>query len=172
MQSITVRSRVSLALVPLLVLVTSCGDKSDDKEAASCDASQAAVSSATYDELWTKVFSTQCGACHGNEAYSATVGGPDLRTQDSFHDALVGKTGSVYDDWDTFQKNRGADCNATSFIAAGSAATSMVVAVLDPTTKITGCDPLKSHLEAPQNICITSGNLAKLKEWINAGASK
>lgn len=176
MQSKSNRSHLLLALVPLLFLLISCGDKDDSKEAVGCDATQAAVSSASYSELWTKVFSTQCKACHGNADAQGTEGGPDMTTADLFYSGLVGKKGTDYNDWDTFQNNRvtsgGGGCGPSYFIEAGSASTSMVVAVLDPATTIAGCSPLKSHVEAPQNICITAGNLAKLKEWINAGASK
>lgn len=157
----------------LLLVLTSCGGSSDDDAptAGSCDTSQAAVSTATFDELWTKVFSPQCTACHGLTSDPDTIGGPNLQTADAFYASMVGKKGSDYDDWRTFQDNR-AGCVDKYFIQSGNANQSMVAAVLDSSVSVSGCTVKFHRNEAPQNVCITDGNLAKLKEWINAGAAR
>ncbi len=93
-----------------------------------------------------------------------------MQSADAFYSALVGKKGSDYDNWNTFQDTR-PGCVNVSFIEASSANTSMVTAVLDSSVSISGCT-VKYHRESPQNVCITSANLTKLKEWINAGATR
>jgi cytochrome c5 len=167
------------ALLPSLfsglvfLLLNSCGSSSDEAAPPavnSCESSQAAVTAATFNELYTKVLGSQCAACHGPGNDSGTAGGPDMRTADKFYEQVVGKKGSDYPDWDTFQKNR-EGCLAYDLINKGSAAESVLVSVLDRSVKPSGCD-VKVHLDVPQSVCITTGNLAKLKEWINAGAPR
>lgn len=157
----------------MFLALAGCGSSSDDATSpvgGSCDSSQKAVTTASFDELYTKVFEPQCGACHGPGTDSGTTGGPDMRTASSFYDGLVDKKGSDSEEWDTLQKNR-ADCLGYDFINKGSASQSLVIAVLDSSVTLAGCT-VKYHREAPQSVCITAGNLSKLKEWIDAGASR
>jgi hypothetical protein len=134
------------------------------------DKSETAATLAPYDDLWTNVFSKQCGTCHGPGTDSKTAGGPDLRTSEKFYEQLVGKTGDDYPDWDTYQKNR-ADCLSFNFIKASSAAESVVMAILDTSVSLDGCT-IKSHLDAPQSVSISDAYKTKLKTWINDGAKK
>lgn len=156
----------------LLALVSCGGSSSDDEapEAGTCESSQTAVTTASFDQLWTHVFSKQCTGCHGVASDSSTENGPNMQTADAFYDGLVGRQGSYYDNWRTFQDTR-ARCTSTYFIQSGNANQSMVTAVLDSSVTLGECR-IKPHTESPQNVCITAGNLAKLKEWINAGAAR
>ena len=154
----------------LVCLLSSCGSSADPVAGATCDTSQATVATASFDALWTTVFAPQCGACHGAGTNSGTLGGPDLRTADAFFSGIVGKKGTDYADWDTLQKNR-EGCLDYELIKAGSASQSVVVAVLDSSVSLAGCT-IKSHRDAPQSVCITASNLTKLKEWIDAGATR
>ncbi len=156
----------------LLALVSCGGSSSDDEapEAGTCESSQTAVTTASFDQLWTHVFSKQCTACHGVASDTQTANGPDMQTADAFYTSLVGKKGTDYPNWRTFQDNR-ERCESSSFIQSGNANLSMVTAVLDSSVTLGECR-VKYHVESPQNVCITAGNLAKLKEWINAGAAR
>ncbi len=157
----------------LLVLgLTACGgsSKTDTPVAGTCESSQATVATASFDELWTNVFSKQCSSCHGVAGNTSTENGPDMTSADAFYTGMVGKKGTAYDNWETFQTSR-AGCVNASFIEASNANASLVTAVLDSSVAITGCT-VKYHRENPQNVCITAANLVKLKEWINAGASR
>ena len=158
-----------LFLIPAL---WSCGGSSDKKtdDSTPCASANAVTAEATFDSLWTNVFSSRCGSCHGVSTNSDTLGGPDLRTKDAFHASLVGLTLANYDNWETAQQTLGGTCTA-KFIAAGSAKDSLVVAILDESVSISGCK-VKNHLIDPQSICISSGSLANLKKWIDNGASK
>jgi len=157
----------SLCSLFLAFILNGCGS-SKEEAPKTCEESQPTVAKASFSDLYTTVFSPQCGACHGPGTNSGTLGGPDLRTEDGFYNSLVGKKGTDYPQWSTLQKNR-ESCLAFDFIKANAADESLVVAVLDAATQLSGCE-IKFHREVPQNICITTPNLAKLKEWINAGA--
>lgn len=163
---------LTLVVLGLSFLLTHCGGDSKDSAATSnsCDTSQASVAAATYSELWDNVFKSQCGSCHGPGTDTKTVGGPDMRTKDKFHSELVEKTGNDYPEWDTYQKNR-ADCLDFNFIKSGSSKDSVVTAVLDDSIKLSGCT-IKSHIDAPQSVCLTASNKSKLKEWIDDGAKE
>ncbi|MBC7660045.1 MAG: hypothetical protein H7249_10080 [Chitinophagaceae bacterium] len=163
----------SFASFLMMFFLMSCGSSSssDTPGAASSCSSQATVASASYNELWTTVFAPQCGACHGPGTNSGTVGGPDMRTADTFYTGLVGKKGSDYSTWSTFAKNR-ESCLGLNLIATGAPEQSLVVGVLASTTTLPGDCTVKSHIDVPQSVCITAPNLAKLKEWITAGASR
>ncbi|MES2746126.1 MAG: hypothetical protein V4655_11905 [Bdellovibrionota bacterium] len=156
----------------MLFVLVSCGGSSEDDApvAGTCDSSQATVTSATFDQLWTNVFSNQCGSCHGVGA-TGTAGGPDMRTPDAFYSGLVGKDGSSTPEWETYESIRGA-CLSYQFIQSRNANQSVVMAVLDSSVSLSGCT-IKFHRNAdPQNVCITDANLVKLREWINAGANR
>lgn len=156
----------------LFLAVTGCGGSDDDDapEEGSCESSQATVATASFNELWTNVFSKQCTGCHGIATDSTTVGGPNMQTADAFYNGMVGKRGTDYPQWRTFQDNR-PGCVNTQFIQSGNANQSMITAILDSSVSISGCT-VKYHGDAPQNVCITAGNLAKMKEWITAGAAR
>jgi hypothetical protein len=161
------------ALGLTLFILASCGgsNSSDAPVAGTCDSSQATVASATFDELWTKVFSNQCGSCHGVTTDSSTRGGPNLKTADAFYTALVGKKASDYLEWDTYQDNR-QGCHNYQFIRPESANQSVITAILDSSVSLPGCTVKYHRNESPQNVCITDANLVKLAEWINAGAAR
>jgi hypothetical protein len=146
-----------LALFAVLAL-NACGND---------DSSKTSTGDANYNQLWTDVFSTRCGSCHG-ASNTDTLGGPDMRTQDAFHSGMVGKKGSDYPDWDTFQTNR-ADCLDVPFISAGNPSQSLLVAIFD--NSVAPCN-VKSHTEPPQSIALTSTQLATLKNWITNGAAR
>ncbi len=131
------------------------------------DSTKNSTADADYTMLWTDVFATRCGSCHG-AGNTDTLGGPDMKTQDSFHSGMVSKKGSDYPDWDTFQTNR-ADCLNVPFISPGNPSQSLVVAIFDST--VTPCT-VKSHTEPPQSIAITSTQLTTLKNWITNGANR
>ncbi len=149
--------RLSVISISFLFLI-GCGDEKKTAEVT--------TATADYASLWTNVFAT-CGGCHGVTSNSETLGGPDLRTKDGAYQALVGVKGSTYSAWDTFVKNRKA-CSAESFIAAGSAATSLVVAVLDSSLDLGDC-VVVNHVDT-RKVNVSAANLAVLKQWINAGA--
>lgn len=156
----------------LLLGLAGCGGSKDEEDppvAGTCETSQQAMTAPTLSELYSKVIEPQCAPCHGGTVdVNGTGGGPSMQSAALFYSQVVGKKGSDYQSWATFQGNRAA-CNNISFIAAGNPNQSMVVGVLDPTVDV-GCT-LKIHRnQAPQNVCITDGNLQKLKEWISAGA--
>ncbi|RZA17641.1 MAG: hypothetical protein EOP10_22360 [Proteobacteria bacterium] len=158
----------------MLFVLVSCGGSSSEDDApvaGTCASSQATVASATFNELWTNVFSNQCGSCHGVATDSTTLGGPDMRSANAFYSGLVGKKGSDYPNWDTYQDNR-PGCLNSQFIQSGNANQSLITAILDTSVSITGCTVKFHRNEAPQNVCITDANLVKLKEWINAGAAR
>ena len=146
-----------LALVAIIAL-NACGND---------DSSKTSTGDADYATLWTDVFSTRCGSCHG-ASNTDTLGGPDMRTQDAFHSGMVGKKGSDYPDWDTFQNNR-ADCMNVPFISAGNPSQSLLVAIFD--NSVAPCT-VKNHTEPPQSIALTSAQLTTLKTWITNGASR
>lgn len=148
---------VGLCALMALVLVVGCG--TDTKEDATTSAS-------TYDKLWDSTFS-RCGSCHGAGS-SDTLGGPDLGSKSTFRDALVGKKGSDYPDWQTFQVNR-ESCLAISFIAASDSARSLVVAIFDSAVASALCE-VKAHDQAPQSVTMSDSTLATLKQWIDEGA--
>lgn len=157
----------------IFLALAGCGGSSEvatTPGAGSCESSQKAVATASFTELYTNVFGPQCGACHGVATNSETIGGPDMRTAETFYAGVVGKKGSDYTDWDTYQKNR-EGCLAYDLINKGSAGQSVVTAVLDSSVSLTGCT-VKYHRDSPQSSCITAGNLAKMKEWMNAGAPR
>ena len=131
------------------------------------DSSTTSAGDADYTLLWTDVFATRCGSCHG-AGNTDTLSGPDMRTQDSFHSGMVSKKGTDYPDWDTFQTNR-ADCLNVPFISPANPSQSLVVAIFDST--VTPCT-VKSHTEPPQSIAITSTQLTTLKNWITNGANR
>lgn len=157
----------------MFLVLTGCGGSSDNATtpvAGSCDSSQKAVATASFAELYTNVFGPQCGACHGAGTNTGTAGGPNMKTADSFYAEVVGKKGTDYPDWDTYQKNR-EGCLTYDLINKGSAAQSVVTSILDSSVSLSGCT-VKYHRDSPQSVCITAGNLSKLKEWMNAGASR
>ncbi len=158
----------SLCMGLFVCLLSACGSSTEDAAPKSCDTSQATVATATYSELYAKVFAPQCGACHGPGTNSGTLGGPDMRTAATFYNGLVGKKGSDYPGWLTYQKNR-QSCLSFDLISNSAADQSVVVAVLDSSVTLPGCD-VKYHRDIPQNICIGTNDLSKLKEWITAGA--
>lgn len=131
------------------------------------DSANTSTGDADFNLLWSDVFATRCGSCHG-AGNTDTMGGPDMRTQDSFHSGMVSKKGTDYPDWDTFQTNR-ADCLNVPFISPGSPSQSLVVAIFDST--VTPCN-VKSHTEPPQSIDLTSTQLTTLKNWITNGANR
>ncbi len=161
----------SFLVSAFILILESCGgsSSSNDTPAAGSCSSQAAVETASYDELWTKVFSGQCGSCHGGGEDTKTVGGPDLQTQDSFYTGLFGKKAGDYPEWVVYNAKSG--CADYNFIKGGDASASVLTAVLDSGTALSGCATLL-HTGSPVNACITTGNLAKLKDWINAGATR
>lgn len=156
---VTAIAKIAGIFVMWLGLLSGCGNK-DDKTGASGDAE------ANYTSLWTNVFADRCGTCHGVDTNSNTLKGPDMRTKEVFYSQLVGKKGSDYNGWDTFQTNR-VDCLGSYFIESGAASKSLVVAVLD--SSVAPCT-VKSHLEPPQSISISATSLANLKTWIDKGA--
>ncbi|WP_141733652.1 hypothetical protein [Oligoflexus tunisiensis] len=158
--------KVGLSLLFALGL-SACGSDSKEEDAAPCASANAVVAEATFDSLWTNVFSGRCGTCHGVNA-TGTLGGPDLRTQEAFHANLVGKTVNDYPDWDQAQITLGG-CLTTPLINAGKSSESLVVAVLDASAVSVGCT-VKPHKDPPQSICISDGSLANLKKWIDNGA--
>ena len=93
-----------------------------------------------------------------------------MQSADAFYNGLVGKKGTDYPTWRTFQVNR-PNCVNYQFIQSGNANQSMLTAILDTSISLAGCT-IKYHVEGPQNVCITSGNLAKMKEWIDSGAAR
>lgn len=161
--------KVGLSLMFMLSL-WSCGSDKKSEDTSPCAAADAIVADATYDSLWTNVFSARCGTCHGANA-TGTDGGPDLRTKALFHENMVNKSIADYPAWLTAKTNQGS-CLTTPLIKEGSAAGSMIVGTLDATAfTVADCEP-KPHKEAPQSICISNGSLAALKKWIDNGASK
>jgi hypothetical protein len=141
-----------------IITFTACGND---------DSTKTSTADADYKMLWTDVFATRCGSCHGADN-TDTLGGPDMRTQDSFHSGMVRKKGSDYPDWRTFQTNR-VDCLNVPFISPGNPTQSLVVAIFDST--VTPCT-VTSHTEPPQSINITSTQLTTLKNWITNGANR
>jgi mono/diheme cytochrome c family protein len=103
-----------------LVTLTACG-KDDEKTEPETNAQ--------FNSLWSDVFATRCGSCHG-VSNTDTLNGPDMRTQDAFHSGLVNKKGTDYPDWDTFQTNR-VDCLNIPFISPGNPSQSLIVAIFD-----------------------------------------
>jgi hypothetical protein len=138
---------------------SACGDeKAELKETP--------VATPDYASLWTNVLS-RCGSCHGVSSNAQTLGGPDLRTQAGAYTALVGVKGSGYPNWGTFQKLR-EKCLSKSFIEAGSANSSMVIAVLDTTVSLGDC-AVVDHQNTGK-VSVSAANVKVLKEWIDAGA--
>jgi hypothetical protein len=135
---------------------------------AGCDATDSTGGDSAFDALHSKLFN-RCGSCHGSGS-SDTAGGFDLTSQSKIRPQLVGKTGSDYPDWQTFQVNREA-CLSYKFINAGNADESLVVAIFDTAVAATLCE-IKAHDEEPQSIDIADTTLADLKSWINDGAKE
>jgi|GEM_PF-2523872 hypothetical protein len=157
--------RLACGFFSMHLLLTACGDDKKDEP-------KIVTASPNFDSLWTTVFENRCSTCHspaaGNEQ---TRGGPDLSTKETFYAALVGKVGRDYPDWTTFTKNRGT-CASVSFIKAGDAANSMVVAILD--SSVAPCR-VYDHVDTgqvPKETVATPGNIAALKQWINTGAAQ
>lgn len=158
--------KVGLSLIFALGL-SACGSDKKEEDTSPCASANAIVADATYASLWANVFSGRCGSCHGVAA-TGTVGGPDMRTRDTFYAQLFGKTINDYQDWDQAQITV-KDCLTTPLINAGKSSESLVVAVLDPTV-LANCGVKPHREQPPQNICISNGSLAALKKWIDNGA--
>jgi hypothetical protein len=154
------RFRVNILCCCLLMGVLSCGKKDATTDYNDADAN--------FESLWTNVFSDRCGTCHGVTSNSNTLGGPDMRSKESFYTNLVNKTGADYPNWDALQINR-ADCLSYAFIKPGQAQQSLVVAVFD--SSVAPCI-VKSHLTPPQSLGISAGSLTSLKSWISNGAGR
>lgn len=158
----------------LVLLSCSQDDKKSEAADSPCAAENVIVADASYNSLWSNVFSSRCGVCHGVAGNKGTENGPDLRSKDSFRLALVGKTiKDDYADWSFVQDTR-TECLDIPLIKANSSGESLVVAVLDPASASAlpnGCR-VKNHLETPQSVCLSKGSLASLKKWIDNGAGE
>lgn len=140
--------------------LVSCG-KEDEDETASVPLA------ATYESLWSNLFSGRCNTCHAPGKNLETANGPDMSTKDSFYAALVNKKGSDYPQWETFSNNR-ESCASFNFIKPNDAAGSMVVGVLDIDNA--PCTVL-DHQETGK-VSTTSEIVTLLKDWINKGAAR
>jgi len=155
---VPIRMLCRVLILASIITFNACGND---------DSTKTSTADADYTMLWNDVFATRCGSCHG-AGNTDTLGGPDMRTQDSFHSGMVSKKGGDYPDWDTFQTNR-ADCLNVPFISPGNPSQSLVVAIFDST--VTPCT-VKSHTEPPQSIALAGTQLTTLKNWITNGANR
>ena len=142
---------------------------------AGCSAAEDAVtggtSSSGFDAVYTGVIGKNCNRCHGTSAPGYNPGETesslDFSSADRAFATLNGQAKGLTGNF--------AGCNGVSFVVAGDASKSLLLASMDSTTRkafVSGsCN--KDVVSAMESkTLVSSSQVALVRDWINAGATR
>jgi hypothetical protein len=141
-----------------------------------CSAAEEAVGGTTgagsFDTVYSTVLSKNCKGCHGpnQPGYSPgeTESSLDFTTADAAYTTLMGKAAGL--------SGNSAACNGVSFVVAGNAGASLLMASIDSTTRRAfvsgGCNKDTVAAMETRGGTLSLAQVEAVRSWINGGAKR
>ena len=143
---------------------------------AGCSAAEEAVGTATgggsFDTVYSTLLSKNCKGCHGPNAPGYNPGDTesslDFTTADTAYSTLMGRAAGL--------SGNSAACNGVSFVVAGNAGASLLMASIDSTTRKAfssgGCTKDTVAAMETRGGVLTAAQVEAVRSWINGGAKR